>query len=79
MEIIEADFKTTFGFEHDCHCAEDEKDGHLVIVTHCRNEMADKAMDACENLNTQMYKLKRDIAALLIQLRENGVEPIALL
>ena len=74
-ELPEKDFKDLYGFEHDCHCASDWKDGNTGMVSMCYTEMCDDALKRCHEYKGEVAHLKRKIGVLRDQVRAKGEEP----
>jgi hypothetical protein len=69
------DFADLYGFEHDCHCAEDWKTGNTGMVSECYTQMCDDALNQCHLFKGEIAHLKRKVGVLRDQLREKGEEP----
>jgi len=83
-----AQFAAMYGFDHDCHCAQDYADGKLAQVTQCYLGLTDDALDAAARLNWENQTLQGMVATLvkmndsLITTLEEanlGIDPDALL
>lgn len=70
-----AAFRSAYGFDHDCHCAEDYSKGNTEAVTQCFLGMAQDALTRCAQatyeihmLNlylSEMLKMTQDLAKML--------------
>ena len=69
-------FKETYGFEHQCRCADDWAEGNLGVVSVCYLEMCNDALDALAAARTELAARKASEAALRIQVVELGGEPV---
>lgn len=61
-------FLKTYGFEHDCHCAEDYEAGNVGMVSDCWAQMCNDALAKCAAQKTEIEGLKIAKAELEIQL-----------
>lgn len=54
-----------YGFDHDCHCAQDYAEGKLAQVTECYLSLADDALDTCQRLLWENNTLQGMVAAMV--------------
>jgi hypothetical protein len=66
-------FIEMYGFDHDCHCAQDYAEGKVSTVTECYLDLIDDAMETCAKLNWEKQTLEKaagtlaDLSTKLIQ------------
>ena len=65
------DFRARFGFDHECHCADDWAVGNLGVVAVCYLNMCRDAMEHLATARQQLAERDDEIAALRIQLADN--------
>ena len=64
-EINENDvYMELYGFEHDCHCADDWAEGNWAVVSQCYVNMAGQALAHLEEVNKELSTLKAEIVEL---------------
>lgn len=70
-------FLRTYGFEHDCRCAEDYEEGNVGYVSACWANMANDALGTCKELLEKNLELRSKIAQLRAQVTGLEAEPVA--
>lgn len=64
-ELNENDvYMETYGFEHDCRCADDWAEGNWAVVSQCYVNMAGEALAHLEEVNKELRELKAEIVEL---------------
>lgn len=71
------EFFNTYGFKHECHCADDWETGNLGVVSVCFLSMIQDAMEALEELNKAKSGGDAENAQLRVKLVEAGIDPDA--
>lgn len=66
------DFRARFGFDHECHCADDWAIGNLGVVAVCYLNMCRDAMEHLASARRELAERDDEIAALRIQLADNS-------
>jgi hypothetical protein len=81
FEAQRAQFKDMYGFDHDCHCAQDYTDGALAQVTECYLELTDDALETCARLNWENQTLQGMVQTmvgmndnLMTLIKESGID-----
>lgn len=69
------DFAQTYGFEHNCTCADDWAEGNLGVVSICYLEMVSQALDKLEEARIELDKAKADNAELRMEMAANERNP----
>lgn len=69
-EEFQSYFEDKYGFEHVCHCLEDQMRGNMVVSSVCELETKAKALAHIEKLNIIIDELREQITDL-------GEEPVA--
>lgn len=64
------DFRARFGFDHECHCADDWAVGNLGVVAVCYLNMCRDAMEHLASARQELAQRDDEIAALRIQLAD---------
>ena len=64
------DFRARFGFDHECHCADDWAVGNLGVVAVCYLNMCRDAMEHLAAARQEVAQRDDEIAALRIQLAD---------
>jgi hypothetical protein len=64
------DFRARFGFDHECHCADDWSVGNLGVVAVCYLNMCRDAMEHLASARQEISQKDDEIAALRIQLAD---------
>lgn len=64
------DFRARFGFDHECHCADDWAVGNLGVVAVCYLNMCRDAMEHLATARAEVAQRDDEIAALRIQLAD---------
>lgn len=74
-------FQQMYGFDHDCHCAQDYAEGRLAQVTQCYLGLTDDALETSARLNWENQTLQGMVESLvqmnddlLTALKDAGVE-----
>lgn len=57
-------FEDKYGFEHVCHCLEDQMAGNMVLTSVCELETKAKALEHIEKLNIIVDELREQITDL---------------
>ena len=70
-----AEFEEMYGFEHNCHCAEDWMEGKTGLVSECYTELCDDALTQCHKYKGELAGRARELAVLRVQVAELGGEP----
>lgn len=67
-------FLQTYGFEHECACADDWAEGNLGVVSICYLSMVQEALDQLEDSRIELDKTKSENAELRLQVVGLGGE-----
>lgn len=67
-------FLQTYGFEHDCSCADDWAEGNLGVVSICYLQMVSEALDQLEDTRIELDRTKAENAELRLQVVGLGGE-----
>lgn len=64
------EFLEKFGFEHECHCAEDWATGNLGVVSICYLNMCKEALEHLESTRSELTAVTDEVAELRVALAE---------
>lgn len=64
------DFRARFGFDHECHCADDWAAGNLGVVAVCYLNMCRDALEYLASARSELAQRDDEIAALRIELAD---------
>lgn len=68
-------FFNTYGFKHECHCANDWDEGNVGVVSVCFLNMCTEAMDALKERIQEVRQLRAQNAQFRVALVEQGTNP----
>lgn len=57
-------FEDTYGFSHECRCADDWNEGNLGVVSICYLEMCNDALDALAATRQELGVAKAELAEI---------------
>lgn len=63
----EADFLEKYGFEHECHCAEDWASGNLGVVAVCYLNMCRDSLEVLAKTLQEKKEAQAELAALKLE------------
>lgn len=66
------DFRSRFGFDHECHCADDWAVGNLGVVAVCYLNMCRDAMEHLAAAQTALAAKDEEIAELRIKVADSA-------
>lgn len=64
------EFFEKFGFQHECHCAEDWATGNLGVVSICYLNMCKEALENLESTREELAAVTDEVAELRVALAE---------
>lgn len=67
-----SDFAQTFGFEHQCTCAQDYSEGNVKETTDCFGRLCEDAMTACARLKQENNFLTGLIRTAIKEAHDTG-------
>ena len=65
FEAQREQFAAMYGFDHDCHCAQDYAEGKLAQVTECYLTLTDDALENSARLNWENQTLQGMVQSLV--------------